>query len=363
MSNQTNVFRPSHVASEASRIIWGCAVRSMDTDRESISPAETAFIYSIYHYAVLDILNSWYIEKDVRSLFIPTVAHIMQADPFDPSHAPILATMHKAVCSTIECMSEERYDASTEKGATEILSLKNLAMQPSISFPYAPSDFEIQYYVKSVKSLRVELTEVIREEFKKGVNTPAGNNQSKTNPSKSKSLHVVLAIIAVAAFLWVCGLVKMDLNTYNAVAPAQQASTEPKVELKPRPTPSHGAILKNPSATKNAPLEIKTSGSGYYCFILERTGHSERYMVFFAHAGKTVKVNVPTGKYTLYYAYGNTWYGTDNLFGKDTVRKKCDTTLSFYKDSDGYSGYTLTLYPVSNGNMDTSIVKEADFPQ
>lgn len=85
-------------------------------------------------------------------------------------------------------------------------------------------------------------------------------------------------------------------------------------------------------------------------------------MSFYVSAGKSAEVLVPLGEYEIYYATGQTWYGPDDKFGSDTQFYKCDDTFDFYEDDDGYVGWTLTLYKVSNGNMDSTPIDEGDFP-
>ena len=84
---------------------------------------------------------------------------------------------------------------------------------------------------------------------------------------------------------------------------------------------------------------------------------------YYVRAGGTLSVDVPLGTYEIYYATGNTWYGRNNLFGPDTVYQKCEGSFSFTEDVSGYNGWTLTLYPTFNGNMDTDIIDADDFPK
>ena len=53
------------------------------------------------------------------------------------------------------------------------------------------------------------------------------------------------------------------------------------------------------------------------------------------------------------YAYGQAWYGEEHLFGPETVYSKTDAAFNFHTKDFGLSatGYTVTLYAVSSGNM------------
>ena len=79
-------------------------------------------------------------------------------------------------------------------------------------------------------------------------------------------------------------------------------------------------------------------------------------------AGESAEILVPLGKYLIYYATGNTWYGKKSLFGDDTSYYQCDGTFDFYADGDYYMGYTLELYPQIDGNLETSPIPATDFP-
>lgn len=86
-------------------------------------------------------------------------------------------------------------------------------------------------------------------------------------------------------------------------------------------------------------------------------------MAFYVQGGTSIDIDVPLGEYEIYYATGYTWYGLDNLFGSDTTYYKCEDTFPFTYLSNTYNGWTLTLYAVSNGNMDTERIDASDFPK
>lgn len=127
--------------------------------------------------------------------------------------------------------------------------------------------------------------------------------------------------------------------------------------------PISGHIFLYPKEKRVAPLTIETSGEGYYYFVLTKFGSTKKTMSFFSHGGDTIRIKVPLGTYKIYYATGSTWYGVDDLFGDDTVYKRCGTSFAFTQDNDGYSGWTLTLYPVEDGNMDSTVISADEFPK
>lgn len=83
----------------------------------------------------------------------------------------------------------------------------------------------------------------------------------------------------------------------------------------------------------------------------------------YVEAGRTVKIDVPIGVYKLFYATGTDFYDTDILFGDDTRCYSSDDLFSFYADDEYYRGHIVTLYAVSNGNLDTDPIPEDQFPK
>lgn len=129
----------------------------------------------------------------------------------------------------------------------------------------------------------------------------------------------------------------------------------------------NGEILTEPLAEAVAPLTIKTSGAGGYYIRLEPLGDLEaqlfNLMAFYVEGGNNAEVLVPLGTYEIYYATGETWFGETYYFGMNTQYYKCDETFEFTQDPQTVTGYTLTLYPVTGGNMDTDPISKEDFPQ
>lgn len=151
--------------------------------------------------------------------------------------------------------------------------------------------------------------------------------------------------------------------TKDSVSGLSPSVSQNKSDLKPVSTPANGKILKRPKDEMLAPLTIHTTGDKYYFFSLMKVGYSDSYMSFFGHGGKTIEVDVPIGVYKIYYATGETWYGTNDLFGPETSYYRCGDYFIFTKDDESYKGWVLTLYPVVDGNMDSESVSADDFPK
>ena len=127
----------------------------------------------------------------------------------------------------------------------------------------------------------------------------------------------------------------------------------------------NGAMIKVPSGDRVAPLTIETSGNDEYYIVLDpydSVARDNGEMSFLVSAGSSVEIDVPLGEYLIYYACGPEWYGRYNRFGKNTAFYRCPGIFEFTLDGERCSGWTLTLYAVANGNMQSVPIPEDEFP-
>ncbi|MCH4246285.1 MAG: DnaJ domain-containing protein [Acinetobacter populi] len=117
----------------------------------------------------------------------------------------------------------------------------------------------------------------------------------------------------------------------------------------------------NPYLQGVAPLQIKVQyGDNYWVKIDD--AYTGRHLVsYFIRSGQTLNVNLPTGSYTIKYAYGKEWYGVENLFGPQTSYAKADEIFNFRFDGYQYNGYTVELIKQVNGNLQTSHLNASQF--
>jgi hypothetical protein len=149
--------------------------------------------------------------------------------------------------------------------------------------------------------------------------------------------------------------------TLPAATPAAAIPTAvAKPSITPIALPPSGEVRTYAVLDRVAPLEIFTSpGSNYLVGLYDSDGH--RVLSVFVQGGRTEKIKAPLGSYVLKYASGDTWYGYYHLFGPSTQYTKANETFSFTADSRGYSGCTVTLYKVPNGNLLTSRISADEF--
>ena len=111
-----------------------------------------------------------------------------------------------------------------------------------------------------------------------------------------------------------------------------------------------------------APLEIKTEAGSDYYVKLESVANRGHTMTMYIHGGDTVSVKVPLGRYLIKYTSGDTWYGEqDNVYFGEEGFFQADESFNFTNTGNQISGYTVTLYQVVNGNLETLPIDKSQF--
>jgi RNA polymerase subunit RPABC4/transcription elongation factor Spt4 len=126
------------------------------------------------------------------------------------------------------------------------------------------------------------------------------------------------------------------------------------------PYPESGYIFYGWSEDNECPLTIDTEGDQAY-FVKLETLTGEDVFAFFVQPGDTVDVVVPLGTYMMKYAAGTDWYGSQYLFGEDTVYTKADDNFEFTYSNGSYNGWTVTFYTVVDGNLSTEAIGAGEF--
>lgn len=196
---------------------------------------------------------------------------------------------------------------------------------------------------------------------------------------QSPSLLISLVVIAVIG--WLVWSIVSPTTSHQRINPAPShtpirlselekiaASTPTPEEVrKAQPVlvaktfPKNGTSYVAKGLKPVAPLSIRSEKGGYYVLKLKSATTNKDAQIVFIHGGSPVEVSVPLGNYTMVYASGSTWYGADHRFGPQTLYSKADTVFEFKATSNGYSGYTVTLYKVENGNLATREISEDQF--
>ena len=127
------------------------------------------------------------------------------------------------------------------------------------------------------------------------------------------------------------------------------------VGLTPVSEPRSGAILYGREVYDGSEITVTASG-GESCVVKLKTRSGTERMSFYVRAGDTVTVGVPAEYLYVYFASGDTWYGTTHLFGEKTSYSMDDEICDFTEYTWEY-----TLYPVTNGNFSQTPIDEDEF--
>lgn len=145
-------------------------------------------------------------------------------------------------------------------------------------------------------------------------------------------------------------------------ASTPKATPPPQIFNEPEQTlPQSGEIIYNGTSELVAPFEVRPSiGSNYLVKLYSSITNREVISVF-VRGGERTRINVPLGSYQVKYASGDKWYGYEYLFGLSTNYSRAKEVFRFDFDGTQYTGYTITLYQVANGNLQTESIPKSSF--
>lgn len=143
----------------------------------------------------------------------------------------------------------------------------------------------------------------------------------------------------------------------NRVNHSESFQTRPIVAM-----PTNGSITYGANSKRIAPLEIVTRGNkANYLIKLEDYSTNKHILDIFIRAGRTAKVDVPLGVFRIKYASGENWYGPEYMFGIDTNYSVAEDIFRFERKGNQVSGYSIELYDVIDGNLETRQISPGDF--
>lgn len=185
------------------------------------------------------------------------------------------------------------------------------------------------------------------------------------NRSTKKSNNAGKIFMGVIIFIFILAMCTNGTSSKNNTSNKNTTSNE-NVNLSPVLV-GNGNILKNPLDERLAPLRVTvpSDGGDFYIYLKDIDNASGKNdMAFYIKSGQSVELDVPLGRYELFYCTGYTWYGEKNKFGPDTIYVKSDTVLNFHIDYENqqYSGYSIDLRTVSYGNMQSKEINANSFP-
>jgi len=131
--------------------------------------------------------------------------------------------------------------------------------------------------------------------------------------------------------------------------------------LTPVPKPIHGSTAILTKRERTAPLTLRAAPDSDFFVKLVDTQEGNTVLTAFLHRRRQLKLEVPTGSYSLKFATGTEWYGDKHLFGPDTAYNSANKVFTFVDNGFNVSGYTVTLNRVVGGNLPTSSILASEF--
>ena len=124
--------------------------------------------------------------------------------------------------------------------------------------------------------------------------------------------------------------------------------------LKKEPEPQNGTVFWGSQLSRESELKITTGSKSAYIKLKDK--NKKDVFAFFVRKNSTYTISVPAMEVYLYFAVGEDWYGSTDLFGSSTV---------YYRDSSitDFENYTweYDLKQTYDGNFAPSYVSENDF--
>ena len=221
------------------------------------------------------------------------------------------------------------------------------------------------------------------------VNAPSGAIRKR---DKRKQLPLILAggSVILIVLLAVLGSVGSHSGESDYLPVFAVATQSPDIAVNQQETVAdpdasyervpfyNGMIIKTPAYKCVCPLSVSVRGDkNYYVYLkyisapggilfVEREAApgngSGSDISFLISAGSSAELLVPIGRYKLYYAVGDDWFGEDDKFGSNTRYSCSDDLLDFYADSEYYQGHSLELWLQANGNFDSYEIDKDSFP-
>ena len=180
--------------------------------------------------------------------------------------------------------------------------------------------------------------------FKQGAEAVGGNSWSK------KEGH-----FGFAKFVGV--IISIGVVGYYFLAPDIALTNVKQPPLSTVSLPTSGTVRAFDDGWRPVTLKIKTTGDLNYLLKLAKPNQKTAVLDVVVRGGNTEVIKVPIGDYEMRWATGKAWYGYGSLFGNETAYAKANEMFTFDK---GWIT-TVTLYPVSDGNLRTSAISTNEF--
>lgn len=341
--------------------LWKSTIDYVEATHSPQNSYYTTFFWTAFLYSVRDILAQNEIIDEVQNHFVYSVSRLYDIPLLDVEH---LAELKKYQKLAYQHLCASHINPCTKEGSADILCISDIIS--TSEGEEVPKEPPLPEHIMEFMMCVADLTSYTATVLSRTSSPTVAPKVPTASPTKSTARVVKnsrskkfdwFTLICVAVIVF-CLLI-LALTVPRIINPDQDAALGATPTLAELPRPKNGERFLIPSLQCVSPLSIETTYSGDYYFVLADHGTGSAIMSFYVHAGSSIELDVPIGTFDIYYACGDSWYGTDSLFGPDTTYQKCDESFSFSE----FSGWTVQLQPVTYGNLDTEYVSPEDFPK
>ncbi|MBL6752036.1 MAG: DnaJ domain-containing protein [Nevskia sp.] len=205
---------------------------------------------------------------------------------------------------------------------------------------------------------------------------PKGKLEYAHNGAPAIGVSVALGglLLSLVVFFAVIQPPSLPVPAPPRPAAAQPAASEPgsqpqsRAEAPPTQTPAQVSAsgepatgwVQRPSRNPAVALSISAPAPGSYYVKLLYTDEAPLGTLYL-RGGETLRVYVPVGIYRVRYAYGDSWLGTDRLFGDDTFYAELRDNYDFFVDQGRPSSHDIVIYGRLAGSSQERVLTAAQW--
>lgn len=177
------------------------------------------------------------------------------------------------------------------------------------------------------------------------------------HPHEGKPVLRALVTIGFALFLMTAPVFIVSLSTN--IAPSSGCEITP-VPISEQEFLYSGAVTYYRSGERLSTLKILSGGISNYVFVaLVPINGDTPAVTAYIHENDTISFPVPRGVYDVYFAEGNTYYGSNDLFGSKGIYYKLDNPFVSNKNELKHTVIVNAL----NREDQYTFVNHEDFPR
>lgn len=169
---------------------------------------------------------------------------------------------------------------------------------------------------------------------------------------------------AIGSVILVTGSALLPVGDASAAPMPQAVAATPLAQPPPGDQNrrlANGQFIRAGSRTGMGELNIDNGGNhdGVVTLAINK---SAIYSVYVQQGSKYTVTGIRDGTYEVFFSTGVDWDSQNRNFTRERSLQRFDDTFSFTTTSAEATNWSITIYPVANGNANSSSVNPNDFP-